>query len=292
MLRQFLAVAETGSVRAAARRLNMSQPPITAALRQLEERLGAPLFERSVKGMAPTPAGRALAEDARSVLARLERAEARVSAIGGRPQALTIGFVSAALNGALPALLRGLGGEPLPRLAEMTTPEQLNALAGGQIDVGLLHPPIPRVPDFDRASLGRDPFWAALPADHPLAGRKTLRFADIAGEPLVLFPEAQGPVLYDQIRAMAIESSGGFRVAAEARRIHSQLAIVSGGLGVGLVTRSTARALRFGGVTPVPLADTADRLFLELELVAEADRLPGLVRLIAANMKAAPAAAP
>ncbi|HIC79999.1 MAG TPA: LysR family transcriptional regulator, partial [Kiloniellaceae bacterium] len=76
-LRQFLAVAEAGTLRAAARRLNMSQPPLTARIRLLEDRLGVQLFERSVKGMRLTPAGAALAEDARALLGGLARAEAR-----------------------------------------------------------------------------------------------------------------------------------------------------------------------------------------------------------------------
>lgn len=278
LLRQFLTVAEAGSVRAAARLLHMSQPPLTAAVHQLEERLGVRLFERSVKGMTLTKAGDALAEEARSILGRLERAESRILAIGARPRPLRVGFVSAALNTVLPTLLRGLdaNGLPAPGLQEMTTPEQVEALERGQIDVGLLHPPVPRLADFECVSLGRDPFWAALPADHPLASRKSLRFADIAGERFVLFPEPQGPALYDRIRSLVAESGRPFRIAAEAKRVQSQLAIVSGGVGVGLVTRSTAHTLSFNGVTAVPLQDTGDRLFLELALMAEAERARGL----------------
>ena len=282
VLRQFLAVADAGTVRAAARALHMSQPPLTAAIHQLEERLGTRLFERSVRGMRLTRAGAVLAQDARAILRRLERAEARVLEIGGRPRQLRIGFVSAALNAVLPALLRGLraAGRPLPQLHEMSTPEQLDALAAGRIDVGLLHPPTPALPDLESLSLGKDPFWAALPSDHPLARRKRLRFAEIAGEPFVLFPERQGPVLHDRIRALVSETAGELRIAAEASRVHSQLAIVSGGLGVGLITRSTAAALRFEGVAAVPLADTTDELFLDLHLMAEADLAEELSALI------------
>ena len=283
-LRQFLAVAEAGTVRAAARTLNMSQPPLTAAIQHLEARLEVRLFERSVKGMRLTQAGAALAAEARAVLGRLERAEARVRAIGGQPGPYRIGFVSAALNSALPNLLRGLKAErrPAPSLFEMTTPEQADALNDGRIDVALLHPPTPLPADFESIALGRDPFWAALPADHRLARRKALRFADIAGEPFVLFPEAQGPVLYDRIRGLAIETAGDFRLAAETRRIHSQLAIVSGGLGVGLITRSTASALSFDGAVAVRIEDTEDTLYLELDLVAEAGSARALADLAGA----------
>ena len=277
-LRQFLAVAENGTVRAAARALNISQPPLTAAIRQLEARLGVALFQRSVKGMALTPAGEALAEEARLVLGRLERAERRVAAIAGRPEPLRIGFVSAALNGPLQSLLRGLktGAEPAPRITEMTTPEQIDAFRDGHLDVGLLHPPFPAVPGIDGYSLGRDPFWAAVPIRHPLAKHATLRFANIAKEPFVLFPEAQGPALHAAIKELVALNGGTIEIAAEARRVHSQLALVSGGLGVGLVTRSAAMTLTFQGVAMIPLEETEDRLFVELHAMAEPGTLTRL----------------
>ena len=156
----------------------------------------------------------------------------------------------------------------------MTTPEQHDALAEGRLDAGLLHPPVRPLPDLTSTCLGRDPFWAAVPADHALAGRRTLRFADIAGEPFVLFPDSQGPALHATIRALAEQTSGALRVVAEASRVHSQLAIISGGLGVGLITQATAASLTVAGVVAVPLADTGDRLFLELHLMAE----PALAR--------------
>lgn len=271
MLRQFLAVADAGTLRAAAQALNMSQPPLTAAIRQLEDRLGVRLFERSVKGMALTEAGTALAEDARQVFGQLERAETRACALGNVPKRLRIGFVSAALNSALPTLLHGLNraGRATPRLSEMSTPEQLEALTCGKIDVGLLHPPVPRLAGLAMHSLGMDPFWAAIPANHPLAGNQTLRFRDIAGEPLVLFPRDQGPVLYEKISGLAHKFAGRFNVVAETRRVHSQLAIVSSGLGVGLVTQSTAGTLSVRGVETIPLSDVSNDLYLELGFMCD-----------------------
>jgi len=284
-LRQFLAIADAGTVRAAARELNISQPPLTAAIRQLEARLGVALFERSVKGMTLTPAGETLASEARAILARLTRAEADVRTVAGRPVPLRVGFVSAALNRTLPTLIRALAADaqPSPQLSEMTTPEQLEALAADRIDVGLLHPPVPKLPDLRSMPLGRDPFWAALPVGHKLAARRRLRFADIAHEPFVLFPRSQGPVLYDAIRALVAECGAPFRVAVEARRIHSQLAMVAAGLGVGLITRSTAGVLTFDGVRAIPLTDVQDRLFLELCLMAAPARLPVLAKALAGS---------
>ncbi|HIC80339.1 MAG TPA: hypothetical protein EYP07_05145, partial [Kiloniellaceae bacterium] len=220
------------------------------------------------------------AEDARALLGGLARAEARVKAAAGEAQPLRIGFVSAALSAAVPDLLRGLsaGGLPTPQLQEMTTPQQLEALESGALDVGLLHPPARRLEGFEVRPLGRDPFWAALPSDHRLARRRALRFAEIAREPFILFPKAQGPALRETIKALAKDAGATLGVVAEAARAHSQLSLVAGGLGVGLVTRTTAAQLTIRGVTVVPLKDTAERLFVELHLLAE----PQTVRRLSA----------
>ncbi|WP_299397530.1 LysR family transcriptional regulator [Pelagibius sp.] len=278
-LRQFLAVAEAGTLRAAARRLNMSQPPLTARIRLLEDRLGVQLFERSVKGMRLTPAGTALAEDARALLGALARAKAAA----GEAQPLRIGFVSAALSAAVPDLLRGLSARnaPTPHLQEMTTPQQLEALESGALDVGLLHPPARRLEGFESRPLGRDPFWAALPSDHRLARRRALRFAEIAREPFILFPKDQGPALHETIETLAKDAGATLRVVAEAARAHSQLSLVAGGLGVGLVTRATAAQMTIRGVTVVPLKDTAERLFVELHRLAVPEKVVTLTELVA-----------
>ncbi len=277
LLRQFLAVVDAGTVRGAAARLNMSQPPLTQAIRRLEENLGMLLFIREAKGMVPTEAGNVLATEARGMLARLQRAERRVQAAGNLQAPIRIGFVSAALNGALASLLRSVIAKQIarPLLHEMTTPEQVAALADGRIDVGLLHPPVD-AEDLAVRSLGRDAFVAALHSEHRLASRTALSFAEIAHEPFVLFPSRQGPSLMAAIERLAFEAGATLDVAASAPRVHSQLAIVAGGLGIGLVTRRTAETIKFDGVVFVPIPDIADRLFMELALVGEEDLLDTL----------------
>ncbi|MEM8838186.1 MAG: LysR family transcriptional regulator [Pseudomonadota bacterium] len=268
VLRQFQAVAEAGSVRGGADALNISQPPLTKTIQRLEERLGVALFERRAKGMVLTPSGEVLEEEARKILARLERAERRVreSVIENKP--LDIGFVSAALNEALPACLRKLAENNLPRpkLRELTTPEQLAGLTDGSIDLGILHTPI-EMEDLTVKVLDRDPFVAAIPKDWPMANLDTLTFSDVVRKPLVLFPRAQGPSLYSAIERLAFEAGGLLDVAAEAPRVHSQLAMVASGLGIGLIPQSTARTLSFEGVRYRDIADTRERLFLELAIV-------------------------
>lgn len=271
LLQQFLAVVDAGSVRRGAARLHISQPPLTQAIRRLEDGLGVTLFDRQPKGMVPTKAGAMLATEARELLARIRRTEHRVRAAADPAAPLHIGFVSAALNGKLTEVLRYLKAEGAPRpvILEMTTPEQIDAIAAGNIDLGLLHPPVD-ADDSAVLSLGRDPFVAAVPSNHPLGTRKSLRFAQIAALPLVLFPDEQGPSLMGAIERLAFEAGAQLDVAAHAPRVHSQLAIVAAGIGIGLVTESIARTLHFSGVSYIPLSDTKHRLFMELALIGDA----------------------
>lgn len=78
-LQQFVVVAEEGRVRSAARRLHLSQPPLTRSLRALEDELGTALFLRGPKGVQLTPAGTAFLPHARRVLATVEEARASVA---------------------------------------------------------------------------------------------------------------------------------------------------------------------------------------------------------------------
>ncbi len=274
LLQQFMAVAEAGSVRAGAQSLNISQPPLSQALKRLEDGLGVALFERVPKGMILTPAGKELAQEARDILLRIERAEQQVIAAANPAKPLRIGFVSAALNGALTTCLQKIVNKGLarPELRELTTPAQLEALARGQIDIGLLHPPF----DYEgmaTVSMGRDPFVAAVPANWDLAHRKSLSFKDIVGSPLVLFPPEQGPSLMGAIERLAFEAGGALDIAAYAPRVHSQLAIVASGIGVGLVTESMSHTLNYSGVVYVPIEGTRDRLFLELLCVGRPEAI-------------------
>lgn len=83
-LHAVVTIADTGTLVRAARRLHISQPPLTRKVRALEEELGVVLFERTPRGMRPTAAGEALLGRARAILGEVESAAAEARAIGGR----------------------------------------------------------------------------------------------------------------------------------------------------------------------------------------------------------------
>jgi DNA-binding transcriptional LysR family regulator len=172
-LRYFMAVAERLHFGRAAEALHISQPPLSRAIRALEEALGVTLFARSRRRVALTPAGERLLEEARRLESQLERAvkEVRTAAGGTGEERLRIGFVSLADYGVLPGLLKAYKtARPAVQLAlrEMLSPEQAVALAADELDFGLLLPPVAGSSRFEHLVVQRERFVAALPSRHPL----------------------------------------------------------------------------------------------------------------------------
>lgn len=187
--RQFVAVAEELSFRRAAERLHMAQPPLTTAIRRLEEEVGASLLERDNRIHRLTPAGRAFLDEARRTLAQAERtlAAARSAASGRRT--LRLAFVDSTINILLPRILQAFRqqhGALDFQLQEDTTAGQLEALREDRIDAGLIVLPVDRQPGLYTHLLVDGDMRVALPEGHRLARHARLRLEQLAGEPWLL----------------------------------------------------------------------------------------------------------
>jgi DNA-binding transcriptional LysR family regulator len=140
-IRDFLAVVDAGSLRAAARELGVTQPALTKSMRQLEQELGAALVTRSVRGAVPTDAGRAFLARARAVSADLRRAREEIAQLGGaREGALAIGAAPGPALDLLPQALprlRRRWREATIRVVDIAPPDVLPALRQGAIDLAL-----------------------------------------------------------------------------------------------------------------------------------------------------------
>ena len=146
-LRYFVAVAEELHFHRAATRLHISQPPLSQQIRALERELGVTLLERNRRRVTLTAAGIAFLDDARAILASVERASERALGISrGSLGTLSLGFVGSAMfSPVLPIILREFrGGHPEVELVlrELPTMAQLVALVSGEIDVGVIRGPV------------------------------------------------------------------------------------------------------------------------------------------------------
>ncbi|WP_309678375.1 LysR family transcriptional regulator [Polaromonas sp.] len=251
--RQFLAVADALHFGRAAQRLNMTQPPLTQAIAQLEALLGLKLFDRTKRSVQLTVAGAALVPEARDLLARAQALPlvARASA-DGQAGRLRLAFVSTVGFDLLPRWVRAFR-EQYPKvqleLIEATGDVQLQALERGEIDAGfMLHSPGFAPPGLACRRLARDPLVLALPEQSGLAGNTPLTLKDLLDQPLVIFPRRIVPSLYDAIFAMYHASGQLPRVAQEAIQMQTIVNLVSAGLGVAWVPDSVRQFQRPGVV--------------------------------------------
>lgn len=244
-LRAFVAVAETLSFRAAAERAHLAQPAISRTIRDLEQRLGARLFERDTHHVALTEAGSVFLEDARALLAGLERArQAARAAEAGRQGRLTVAYMDFATHRLLPAILPAFKArEPdvSVDLIYLPTERQRVALLRGEIDIGLMIGPFDS-PDVTSLTLETSPLLLGLPRAHALARRRAApTLLEAAAEPLVL-GAMEGWSAFRAILARAFEQVGAApRVVQEASTASAIFAMVGAGMGLTIHAGAPSR---------------------------------------------------
>lgn len=255
-LRQFVAVAETLHFGRAAQALAMAQPPLSRAIRGLEDDLGVVLFERSRKKVLLSAGGQALLPEARAVLAAAKRlVESAQGVIAGERGEFTLAFVSIVDYSFLPDLLRRFTvGNPGVRLylREATSDLQLVELQSGRVDAGILLGPLPPVEATETLTyqrLSTERLVLALPTGHVLAKKAgPAALAKCAGDAFISFPRHVAPRLHDSIMGSCADAGFAPRVMQEAIQMQTIISLVSAGMGIALVPESIMR-LRRGGVT-------------------------------------------
>jgi DNA-binding transcriptional LysR family regulator len=223
-LRYFVAVAEELHFGRAAKRLGMAQPPLSRAIRQLERRLGATLFDRDSRTVALTEAGSVLLREGRAALDAVEAAERRTRraalAATGDPGLVLVTKAGAA-GELLPKLLDAYAAEPGAVAVDVHLcgiGEQERLLRDGRADVALLHLPFDSTVGFDTEVLCTEEQIAILPAGHPLTRRPHLRMADMADLPGLpmprwpgrdgTYPDGPGPQVRDHAQLLQLIGLG------------------------------------------------------------------------------------
>ncbi|ARU05583.1 LysR family transcriptional regulator [Comamonas serinivorans] len=254
-LRYFLVLAEELHYGRAAERLAMSQPPLSVAIRQLEDAVGTRLLERNSKSVRLTAAGKALAVSARQVLEQAEEAKRLAHAVGeGKAGRLRVGFVGGMLFRGLAQALQQLAHtHPLleVHLTEMNTHDQLLALAQGRLELAFVHSAPPQ-PGLQVQLLASEQFVACLPQGHRLAGQPRIELAQLADEAFVLFSATASPDYHVQILHLCAQAGLNPAIRHEVRHWLSVVSMVAQGMGVALVPQSLSQA-GLPGVAYLPL---------------------------------------
>nr|WP_156000962.1 LysR family transcriptional regulator [Streptomonospora sp. PA3] len=197
-LRYFVAVAEELHFGRAAGRLGIAQPPLSRAIRRLEQRLGVRLLDRDRRTVALTDAGRVLLRESRAALDAVAAAARRTRRAGDAKRPLVLATKAGASHELLRRLLDGVAGDPGAAPVEVLlceVGEQAGLLRGGHADVALMHRPFDDLAGFDTEVLDVEGQVAILPAQHPLAARGRLTMAEVqnvADLPIARWPRLDG----------------------------------------------------------------------------------------------------
>jgi DNA-binding transcriptional LysR family regulator len=244
-LRYFCVLAEELHFGRAADRLAITQPPLSSAIKALEQELGVQLLERDSRRVRLTPAGAAFLVEANQILERVDKASSVAKAVArGMHGRLEVGVTGSLLYRKVPAIVKAFRRE-MPAvdvvLREMSTADQTAALLHGQLHAGFINAAaVP--PQLQSMPLAADEFVLCLPSDHAKANAASVKLQDLAGEQFVMFSRDVAPANHDNV--IAIFSQAGIHPTTvhAARQWLTIIAMVAHGLGVSLVPRSLSRS--------------------------------------------------
>ena len=280
-LRYFVAVAEELHFGRAAKRLHLSQPPLSQQIRRLEESLGYALFLRTSRAVALTSAGEAYLERARRTLHMVQRDIEETRRIGaGEVGSLHIGFVGSAMLTTLPRIF-GEYRERFPQvqlhLHESFTSQVVEGLENGLLDAGVLRDGDGRE-TITTMELFTEPYVAVLPVTHACAGQKSVSPGMLRGDPFVYYPRSAGSRAFE--KPMTMFEEHGFRpqIVQDASHWLSILRLVGAGLGVS-VAPACVRRIATEEVVCVPLREVTLTSVVDLAWRA-GDQRPIVAQLV------------
>lgn len=283
----FMAVAESLSFRQAAEVLHLSQPPLSRAIRELEERLGVRLFDRDSRGVALTAAGERLLPYARQILGLLGEAEQAMTSTADAGL-LRLGLTSAVEPAWFAGLVARICVErPALSVSKVsdTSPKLVRLLRARRLDAAFIALPT-ETTGLLVHPLGQQPLVVALMSSHPLARRRRLSLQDLADEPLFWFERARQPAFFDHCQQVFARHGFAPQTVREPTEHHVLLAELAAGRAIALLPRSFM-ALKRAGVSYRPLKE-GDELTVGIGL-ALADDTRGLGALLLRCSGAGPA---
>lgn len=217
-LRYFVAVAEELHFGRAALRLGMAQPPLSRAIRQLEERIGVRLFDRDRRGVTLTDAGSVLLREAPAALDAVRAAVRRTRRAGAPEQRLVLATKAGSSHEFLQALLDAAPEDVPVDVVLCEIGEQAGLLLDGTADVAVMHRPFDDFAGIESVDLYSEPQVAIVPASHPLADRRSLTMAEVSSVPDLpmarwpladwTYPPGPGPEVHSQSQLAQLVALG------------------------------------------------------------------------------------
>ena len=283
-LRCFVALAEELHFTRAAERLHIEQPPLSRAIKELEDDLGVVLFERNRRGTVLTEAGATFLQDVRRVFAVLKQAQENVQAVAaGLSGSLRIAVSDGAIDPRLSALLARCREEEPEieiRLSEVPLADQLRGLRSGDFSIGFAH--TAEVGDgIVTEPLWHDPLVVAVPARHPLLSHKAVPLHQLAIYPLVLCDPQVCEGYYRELARLLRPLERPPDVAEHVSSLDMMLTLVGAGYGVGFITETRIAASLRPDVVIRPLAMDSAVITTYLLRPAGADSPVSVERFIA-----------
>jgi len=287
-LQKFVAVAEELSFRRAAIRLHMSQPPLTVAVQALEEAVGKPLLERNKRHVKLTTAGYLFLDEARRLLAQAERTVevARRESNG----VLRLSHLASSTLGILPALL-GRFRHDYPSIElHMTsagTFRQVELIKRGEVDLGLIRVPIEDARGLTVTVLCKEKMLIAVPSNHPLASRKSVKIEMLAAEPFISYPPPEGPSSEGMFVAACQQKGFYPRIVQHASQMATKLSFVSSGLGITLIPECM-RIVRLPNVVYLDIDEGKNPMGYAIALAAQTKAANPAITAFVATAKRGP----
>jgi DNA-binding transcriptional LysR family regulator len=257
-LRHYVAVVEEQHFGRAALRLGMAQPPLSQSIKRLEAAVGVRLLERVGRRFAVTQAGRVFFDEAVKILAHADLAVHLARRVAsGRVIRLRIGCMPWSLLPVLPQAIRRFRAQSPDveiQVFERSTRAQADGLRDGSLDLGIVAPDAADMRGFEVLRIEHSTAMAAVPAGWEIGSRKSLRFAELARFPFIMFPRRWNEEFLARFHALCQKSGFVPNITQEAGQPYTMLAMVASELGVTIV-QSTARYLRVEGVAFIPIED-------------------------------------
>ncbi|QTF09749.1 LysR family transcriptional regulator [Brenneria izadpanahii] len=256
LLHYFRIVAEEMNFTQAAHRLNMSQPPLSKHIKELEDQLGVKLFLRTTRTMSLTPAGSKLLSSVENLLDQATISLREVQQLGrGEVGHMVVGAVGTSVWGALMQTLQQFTRQVKHAtwsLNELTPVEQIIALRQRRIDIAVWREAASQsLPEMACQLLARENFAVALPQDHPLASGDAIPFEVLKRESFIVLP-SQERNLGLQVRNLCLKYGFSPVIAHQVNEPQTALALVAEGYGITLLPVSYGR-ITWPGVRFCPL---------------------------------------